>query len=266
MDLQQAREIIVNFISESVKNSASNGVVVGLSGGVDSALVAYLSVEALGKDKVLGIHLPELSFPCSKDMSDAANIAQKLDIDFKVVDITNIINSFLKDIPDGNMVTPAIKGNLKARARMSILYYYANLLNRMVIGTGNKTELLIGYFTKYGDGGVDLLPIGDLLKTDVWCMSSLVGVSESIITKLPSAGLWNGQTDEKELGIDYKKLDKFIMFILKGETPEIARNLVGITKQQAEYIIYRIRINAHKVKTPPIPNIEAKETIDWEIY
>ncbi|MBC7084748.1 MAG: NAD+ synthase [Methanomethylovorans sp.] len=255
MDMEKARQIIVEFIREKVSEANAQGVVVGISGGVDSALAAYLSVEALGKDKVLGIHLPELTLTSAEDVLDATEVAHRLGIEFRAIDISGILSTYFHNIPEEDKATQHAKGNLKARIRMSVLYYYANLLNRLVVGTGNKTELLLGYFTKYGDGGVDILPIGDLYKTDVWELSVLIGIPEPIIHKAPSAGLWSDQTDEKELGITYKELDAFLSLILEGETPEVARNTIGITKEQAHSVLHRIKINSHKLKTPEIASL-----------
>lgn len=255
METEKVREAVVEFIREKVREANAEGAVLGISGGIDSALVAYLAVEALGKDKVLGIHLPELNLTPAEDVLDATEVAHRLGIEFEAIDISGMLTAYLENIPDGNKATPHAKGNLKARIRMSVLYYHANLLNRIVIGTGNKTELLLGYFTKHGDGGVDILPIGDMYKTDVRELSALMGVPEAIINKAPSAGLWSGQTDEKELGITYKEVDKFLSLLLEGETPDIARNTVGITKEQADSVIRRIKMNAHKLKTPTVADL-----------
>ena len=255
MDTEKAREVIVGFIREKVHEANAGGVVLGISGGVDSALAAYLAAEALGKDKVLGIHLPELNLTPAEDVLDATEVAHRLGIDFRAIDISEMIRVYLANIPDGNKATPHAKGNLKARIRMSVLYYHANMLNRMVIGTGNKTELLLGYFTKHGDGGVDIRPLGDLYKTDVRALAASMGVPEAIINKAPSAGLWSGQTDEKELGITYKEVDRFLSLLLEGETNEVARNTVGITGEQADSVMRRIKMNAHKLRTPPIADL-----------
>ncbi|WP_321420138.1 NAD+ synthase [uncultured Methanomethylovorans sp.] len=252
METEKVREAVVKFIREKVREANAEGAVLGISGGIDSALVAYLAVEALGKDKVLGIHLPELNLTPAEDVLDATEVSHQLGIEFKAIDISGILTTYLDNIPDGKKATAHAKGNLKARIRMSVLYYHANLLNRIVIGTGNKTELLLGYFTKHGDGGVDILPIGDMYKTDVWELSASMGIPEAIINKAPSAGLWSGQTDEKELGITYKEVDRFLSLLLEGETPDIAWNTVGITKEQADSVIRRIKMNDHKLKTPQV--------------
>lgn len=256
MDTEKAREVIVEFIREKVHQANAEGVVLGISGGIDSALAAYLAAEALGKDKVLGIHLPELNLTPAEDVLDATEVAHRLGIEFSAIDISGMLTAYLGNIPEGDKATTHAKGNLKARIRMSVLYYHANMLNRIVIGTGNKTELLLGYFTKYGDGGADMLPLGDLYKTDVWELAALMGVPESIINKAPSAGLWSGQTDEKELGITYKEVDRFLSLLLEGAATEVVRNTVGITGEQADSVMRRIKMNAHKLRTPPIADLE----------
>jgi len=252
MDIEKAREIIVDFIRTRTQEAGVSGAVVGISGGVDSALVAYLAVEALGNENVLGVHLPELNVTSPEDVLDATEIAGRLGIEFKTIDISEVLTSFMHAIPDSNQASPLTNGNLKARIRMSILYYYANLLDRMVIGTGNNTEIMLGYYTKYGDGGVDIEPIGDLYKTEVFELARFVGVPEGIVTKAPSAGLWVGQTDEEELGISYVVVDKLIRLLLEENTPESIRNILGISEEQVASVIRRINSNIHKHQVPPV--------------
>ena len=219
MDFEKAKETIVDLIRTKTQEAGVNSAVVGLSGGIDSALTAYLTVEALGHENVLGIHLPELNVTPAEDVLDATEVADRLNIEFKTIDISEILSSFMYSIPESDDATPLTNGNLKARIRMSVLYYYANLSGRMVMGTGNKTEIMLGYYTKYGDGGVDIEPIGDLYKTEVMELSRMVGVPEGIITKPPTAGLWVGQTDEEELGISYVVVDKLLEMLLDGKNP-----------------------------------------------
>ncbi|MFP4655125.1 MAG: NAD(+) synthase, partial [Methanohalobium sp.] len=150
MDYYRASDIIVNFIRSKIEESGSNGAVVGLSGGIDSAVTAYLMVEALGSNNVLGIHLPESYITPTQDTVDSELIANELGITYKNIEISRLLNCFLSEIPDKADDYPSVVGNLKSRIRMSILYYYANFFNKLVIGTGNKSEIMLGYFTKYG--------------------------------------------------------------------------------------------------------------------
>lgn len=196
---------IINWIRNQVRQSGAKGIVMGLSGGIDSSVVVALSKGAVGKDKVLGLFLPCHSHPA--DLADAKLIAKKLGIKTKTVDLSDIYEAILKILPKGNNLARA---NLRPRLRMLVLYYFANTLNYLVCGTGNKSELMAGYFTKYGDGGVDLLPIGNLFKRDVRSLAKELGIPERIITKPPTAGLWPGQTDEGEMGITYLELDDIL--------------------------------------------------------
>ena len=193
---------IVSWIKQQVKNSGSKGIVIGLSGGIDSAVVAALCKEAVGKNNLLVLFMP-----CNsniQDLKDAKIVVNKLGLKSKLVDLSGVYNNFLKVLPEAGSLA---RGNIKPRLRMSALYYFANKLNYLVCGTGNKSELLVGYFTKYGDGGVDILPIADLFKRQVRRLAQELGIPQSIITKPPTAGLWQGQTDEGEMGITYNELD-----------------------------------------------------------
>jgi NAD+ synthase len=257
MDINKSKDIIVRFIREKVREAGCKGAVVGISGGIDSALTAYLCVEALGKENVLGIHLPEVNLTPAEDVLDATEVAERLGIEFRTIDISGPLTAFMLAVPDSGPDFRHANGNLKARIRMSVLYYYANTMQRMVVGTGNKTELLLGYFTKYGDGGVDLEPIGDLYKTEVREMSELLGVPQGIIDKAPSAGLWAGQTDENELGITYETVDRFLAMLLEGEKPQVAQNTLGMAPQQRDSVLARVHANIHKRKAPPMPEMDA---------
>ncbi|MBN2111423.1 MAG: NAD+ synthase [Methanosarcinaceae archaeon] len=256
MDIDKARDIIVNFIRDKAREAGVKGAVVGISGGIDSALTAYLTVEALGQENVLGIHMPELKLTPAEDVLDATEMAERLGIEFRTIDISSPLMAFLEAIPDSRPDFKQANGNLKARIRMSILYYYANSMGKIVMGTGNKTEILLGYFTKYGDGGVDLEPLGDLYKTEVREMARLVGVPVEIMDKAPSAGLWAGQTDEEELGISYELADRFLMLLLEGESPQMAQNTLGLTVLQRDSLVRRIHANLHKQKAPPAADLD----------
>jgi len=193
---------IVSWVKTQVNNSKAKGIVLGLSGGIDSAVVAALCKEAVGKNRLLVLFLPCNSNP--QDLKDARLVAKKLGLRSKLIDLSSVYNCFLKVLPGANALA---RSNLKPRLRMSALYYFANKLNYLVCGTGNKSELLVGYFTKYGDGGVDILPIADLFKRQVRTLARELKIPEAVIVKPPTAGLWAGQTDEGEMGITYNELD-----------------------------------------------------------
>ncbi|WP_410507381.1 NAD+ synthase [Methanosarcina hadiensis] len=255
MDLEKAQNRIIDFIRDKTDRAGVSGAVVGISGGIDSALTATLSVKALGKDRVLGIHMPESSLTLASDSEDARTLADWLGIEYRTIDISGIISAFMAAVPGSESSDRLTKGNLKARTRMSLLYFHANQLNRMVMGTGNKTEILLGYYTKYGDGGVDLEPIGGLYKTEVWELSRRLGIPEPLITKKPSAGLWAGQTDEAELGISYVKVDEVLRMIEDGLEPEKILNRTGVSAEQLSSVVQRIERNEHKRKAPPVPEL-----------
>jgi len=237
--MNELRKRIVNWIEEQVREAGAKGIVVGMSGGVDSSLVAILSKEAVG-DNLLGLILHCQSR--REDAEEAKSLAQLFGIRTEYIDLTPIFEHLLTILPKGERITLA---NLKARLRMSILYYFANHLNYLVVGTGNKSEVLVGYFTKYGDGGVDILPLGDLLKTQVREMAKLVGIPPKIIEKIPSAGLWEGQTDEGELGITYEELDRILIAIDIGKTE-------GLPPEKLSKVTSLINASIHKRQSIPV--------------
>jgi len=212
------------WIKEKVEEAGAEGVVLGLSGGVDSSLTAALAKKALG-DKVLGLLMPCHSDPT--DLEHARLVADKFGIETEYVDLGPVFDRLMASLPRGSDLAVA---NLKPRLRMATLYYFANSRNYLVAGTGNKSELTVGYFTKYGDGGADLLPLGDLLKCQVRGLARELGVPEEIIAKLPSAGLWPGQTDEGEMGITYDELDRTIAAMEKGDTSDCDETILKRVK------------------------------------
>jgi len=240
---------LVNFISSKVKEAGAKGAVIGLSGGIDSTLTAYLAVEALGHEKVLGVLMPEKGITSQGDIDDALLVVKLLGIEHRVVEISGVLQSFSSVIPDFDASAQAANGNLKARTRMCILYYHANLMSRMVVGTGNKTELLLGYFTKYGDGGVDMEPIGCLYKTQVRGLARYMGIPARIIDKTPTAGLWQGQTDEGELGVKYDIAD-MILYKLIDEKQDISEIKKVFAPEQVDRLVGLMRANEHK-RMPP---------------
>ena len=217
LDTKTTKESIIKFIQDKVSEANAKGLVVGLSGGIDSTLTAYLATEAVGKENVFGIVMPSTTTP-TEDKIHGTDIAKILGIDYKEMAIDSILNEFLSVTQYKTENEQLAIGNLKARIRMSIIYYYANSKGYLVSGTGNKSEILIGYFTKHGDGACDIEPIGDLYKTDVFELAKYIGVPEEIINKPPRAGLWNNQTDEDEIGMTYENLDKILYQYKDKET------------------------------------------------
>ena len=197
-------QYIIDFLRTRL---AGQPAVIGLSGGVDSAVVAYLVAKVLPADKIHSFFLPSRT-NAAADQVDAEFVAQQLGLALTTIPLEPLLAAYQQASSDFADGLPLM--NLKARVRMTLLYGRANQCGGMVVGTGNKTELLTGYFTKYGDGGVDLLPIGGLYKTEVWELAEQLGVPKQVITKIPTAGLREGQTDEIELGMTYAQLDAIL--------------------------------------------------------
>jgi len=223
-------EKIIEDLTQQLKAFIGNRkAIIGISGGVDSAVITALCVKAVGKENVLGIEMPY----GNQDTTDSKIVISHLGIKSKEINIKEIVDKFNFIELDKNS-----KGNVMARTRMAVLYAFANQLKGMVMGTGNKTEIEIGYFTKYGDGGVDVEPIGDLYKTEILEIAKILQLPEKIITKKPSAGLWDGQTDEDEIGATYREMDA----ALKGE----------ITSGEVFEKIQKLKSNSqHKKNMPP---------------
>jgi NAD+ synthase len=220
---------ISTWLREKVKESKAKGLLLGLSGGIDSAVVAALAKRAC-PEGVLGVIMPCESKP--EDGEAARLIAGKLNLKTEFVDLSAIYKKFMEILPEGDRTT---RGNLKARLRMVTLYYFANKYNYLVTGTGNKSEIMVGYFTKYGDGGVDLLPLGGLLKSEVRVLAEELGIPPEICNKVPSAGLYGGQTDEGELGITYQELDEALLSLEKKRdykgSPEILKKVKKVIRK-----------------------------------
>jgi len=230
MDYSETVDTITSWLKEQAREAGLHNAVIGVSGGVDSAVAAVLAQEAFGQN------LQALILPCASDSQDAED-ARKLTSQFRIdtlqFDTEDIYNLFISKFVHTSQLAAA---NLKARLRMCALYHAANVTNALVIGTTNRTEMELGYFTKYGDGGVDLEPIADLYKTEVFGLASYLGVPKAIITKPPSAGLWEGQTDEEEMGFTYEEIDRILQ---------------GTTEPYPIEIEARIKANIHKQNLAP---------------
>jgi NAD+ synthase len=249
LDLSTARKRIVSFIKRKVEESETDGAVIGLSGGIDSAVTAYLSVEALGSRRVLALIMPDLRATPDEDVKHARLVASELCIETKEIDVAPIHKSYLKSLEPNRLA----EGNLRARIRMSLLYYHANSMNRLVMGTGDKSELLLGYFTKYGDGGVDLLPIADLYKTEVRRLGEVLGINRRIIAKQSSPRLWPGHIAESEIGMSYETIDR--LFKLRFEEGMEVADITSKMKQspaKLEAILAKCQASEHKRQMPEI--------------
>ncbi|MFW5923059.1 MAG: NAD+ synthase [Planctomycetota bacterium] len=240
MNYPELIDYISDWIRSQTREADMRGVVLGLSGGIDSAVVLALAKKALGDD-VLGVLMPCESE--ERDMEDALEVAELFDAETLTVRLDGLYEDFLLELPEEGGENA--RSNLKPRLRMTTLYYLANSRNALVCGTGNRSELAVGYFTKYGDGGADMLPIGGLLKMQVRAVAAELGIPERIIHKAPTAGLWPGQTDEAELGMGYDTLDEIVDALQNERTPEADPEDV----RQVKVMMNNAR---HKRQMPPV--------------
>ena len=250
LDFNIVVNTITDFIREKVDEAKASGVVIGVSGGIDSATTSYLAVRALGKERVLGLIMPYYQ---NRDVEDAKLVCSSLGIECREISIKPIVDSFVIQLgfqPDKRSL-----GNIMARTRMVLLYAHANAKNYLVLGTSNRSEFLTGYFTKWGDGASDYAPLINLYKTEVWEVAKLLGVPERIIEKKPTAGLWEGQTDEDELGISYRLLDEILWRLVDLKMPKekIAEEL-GVSIERVEYVETLVKRSEHKRRLPTGPS------------
>jgi len=250
MDWAEVETKITRFIKDYVLKSKAKGIVLGLSGGIDSSTVAALSAKAIGGNNVLGLILPEKETYNPKDIEHAKLVAEKFGLKTETIDITPALEAFQKSIPIFDDKNKLCKGNLKARTRMIYLYYYANRLSLIVCGSSDKSETMIGYFTKWGDIAADISPIMDLYKTQVKKLARHIGIPKEIVEKPPSPTLWPGQTAEEELGLKYETLD-LILYGLEHfmKTEEIAEQL-GLQKALVGKVKKRWQSMEHKRRMP----------------
>lgn len=250
IDPASVSEKLVKFLKDEFKKRSFKHAVVGLSGGVDSSLVASLAKEALGAGNVLGIHMPYAR--SEKDMKDVEALVAKLGIKFMLIDIAPMVDAYFCDFPDADRIR---RGNKMARERMSILYDQSRKFDALVLGCGNKTEILVGYFTLYGDSGCAVNPIGSLYKTQVWEMAKALGVPQSIIERKPSAGLWQFQTDEDELGISYAELDRLLYYMVDKKFPDKELEGKGFSKEVIDKIAGYISKTTFKRDPPAVARL-----------
>ena len=211
MNTEELAQKLVWWIRDRVLAAGCKGVVIGMSGGLDSSVLAVLCYRAFPRS-MLGILMP--CYSSQEEVEHAQAVANQFSIPTEKVALDNVFDALLRVLPDNDVdsnISRVAKGNLKARLRMLTLYYFANQLKYMVVGSSNRSELSVGYFTKYGDGGVDIMPLGNLVKRQVKELARFLGIPQPIIDKPPSAGLWDGQTDEGELGLSYEELDRYLV-------------------------------------------------------
>ena len=261
LDFAEVTKYLTRRIREYIEESGKDGGIMGLSGGIDSSVTAILLSKATKNFHIL---LMPSSSTTKKDMEDTMKIIQIINAEDKytLINIDNITEEFSNDVKTTDKV---IIGNIKARIRMILLYAFAQKMNYLVVGTGDKSEIMLGYFTKYGDGGVDILPIGDLYKTQVRMLGNYLGVPEDIVNKPPSPALWEGQTAEGEIGLDYETIDS-ILYLRFEEMREI-EEIEEMTKTDAtkiQKIIKMVKTSQHKRLPPEIFRLSGRAiNSDW---
>jgi NAD+ synthase len=247
-------KILTEFIKDELYKFNYKKGILGLSGGLDSTVCAFLAAKALKPTNVTALILPYgKSF--SKDVEDAQEIAQLLSLKSKTIDISPMVDAYFSKYPTQNRIE---KGNKMARERMSILYDFSSREKALILGTSNKTELLLGYGTIHGDMACAINPLGDMYKTQIKQLAQHLGVPDKIMKKTPSAGLWTGQTDEKELGLTYDEIDKILFQLVDKRMPKKEITASGFKKEAVEKIIRLIKNSEFKRKLPPIPKISSR--------
>ena len=244
-DYKRITEKITDFISEQVKARNKKGVVVGLSGGIDSSVCAVLACRSLGNKKVIGLFMPEKGITPTTDIHNVCKLARCLKIKHSTIKIDRGKKILLKTLPKAKLAA----GNFSARIRMALLYYVAATNNLLVLGTADKSELMLGYFTKFGDAGADIFPIGGLYKSQIKFLATQLELSEDIIQQKSSPRFWKGQLAEEEIGLSYNEIDIILESYLRNDLENC-----GISKSKIKLAINMINKNQHKNEEVPICN------------
>ncbi|WP_135303335.1 NAD+ synthase [Haloarcula amylovorans] len=252
-ELEAHHEHITEFVEAQLDAAGIDRAVIGLSGGIDSTLTSHLAVEALGADALHGLVMPS-EVNRDDNMSDAERIADELlGIEYDVIEINPLVDTVLDTYPEAAGDQMAV-GNLRVRCRALLNYLVANHEDALVLGTGNRSEALVGYYTKYGDGAVDCHPIAPLYKQQVRQLADHVGVPDDLVEKTPSAEMWSGQTDAEEMGMDYDTLDSILALHIDGGVPKAATaNHIGVPESAVEQVREMYEGSAHKRAMPPGP-------------
>ncbi len=237
------------FLTTHMEEAGARFLVVGMSGGLDSSVTAALCARALGGRQVLGLGLPENETRNLRGLEDAKSVASKYRIRFKVIDITSLVETS-RNVLGAKVARGIPWGNVKARLRALVLYYFANTEGGLVVGTGDKSEIMLGYFTKFGDGACDILPLADLYKTSVRNLARHLGIPERIRVKASSPELWPGQTAERELGLSYEKLDRILWGLERWMMPEEIAKETGLKLALVRKVRERWLKSEHKRRPP----------------
>ncbi|WP_435146041.1 NAD+ synthase [Halobaculum sp. P14] len=255
-EVASLRDHLTAFVAEYVDGAGATEVVVNMSGGVDSTVAATLAVEALGEENVYGLLLP-CNLGTAAEQQDALVVAESLGIEYSTLQLQPLLNQFLDQI-SSEVETRGERialGNVTARFRMVCAYFVANVRSSLVLGTTNRTEWLLGYFTKHGDGGTDFLPLGDLYKVEVRALARELGVPDDIVEKPATAGLWAGQTDRDELGVEYDTVDRVLRALVDREwsVDRVAAEL-AVDHDTVADIVATVRQTRHKRRPKPTPS------------
>lgn len=251
----EVADAIGSFLIDYLRKSGGRGYVIGVSGGIDSSTAIYLATKYVGSKQVHALIMPDSRTTPKDDIEDALKIVEKTSVSYNIIYIDKIFDEYINTLPFSS-TNKIPNGNLRARIRMNILYYYANVNNYLVLGTGDRSELLIGYYTKYGDGAVDILPLGSLYKTQVRALAKFLGVPQNIVTKPSSPRLWPGHLAEEELGMKYEEIDLILYSLFDlGLSPNDTAKYTGVSLDKV-YKVIKMHINSrHKRRLPPIPSI-----------